>query len=288
MIYIVQKSIRVNEAMNKPPYFISSIAMIAVMLTVTISPKELNAQESGAQEPKLYLPTVDENAPEPEKSYKVNYVELYLPIGQVSYADPETWTNNKYYGLGFRVVELHDVIGTFFDYELGFTNMATSDIDGLKRKSNYEKFGIGFTFNQNQSGTTLFFGLGVGFINVLHSVEGKASWGAPESETESDEVYETRIIYQNYTPLLPVLLLSGGGLPQESGVYLHVEIGLKIKNRHRLSFYFQPIDEGTLAARNDTSYNTNQSQPNDNYYYADIPDRIVESMAGFRYSYIFE
>ncbi len=275
--------------MKKPSYLTLFLVVFAVMLTTIQAPKEINAQEINAQEtdadePQLYLPTVDENAPEPEKRYKVNYVELYLPVGQVSYADPETWTNNKYYGLGFRVTEINSDIDLYFDYELGFTNSATSDIDGLKRKSNYEKFAVGFIANQNQSDTTLFFGLGVGFINVLHSVEGQAAWRAPES----DEIYETRITYQNYTPLLPFVLLGGGGLPQEIGVYLHVEIGLKIKNRHRLSFYYQPIDEGTLAARNDTSYNTNQLQPNDNYYYGEIPDSIVESMAGFRYSYIFE
>ncbi|MCH9844079.1 MAG: hypothetical protein K0U39_01085 [Alphaproteobacteria bacterium] len=266
--------------MNKLTHIpINISALLFFIASFVLSTHQATAQEIETDLPqlyelKLYQPIVDE---------KGFHSYTYIPVGQVSYADPELWANNEYYGFGFRFAELYAVAGAFVDYELGATNAVTSQIDGLNRRSDYEKFGVGVIFNQNQSGTSLFFGFGGGLINVSHSVKGEAAWGAPES----DEVYDNQVIYQNYTPLLPFLLLNGV-IPDSTGLYFHVEIGLKIKNRHILSFYFQPIHEGTLAARNNVYYNNASTEPNDNYYYGEIPEKIVESMAGFRYSYVFD
>ncbi len=256
------------------------LVRLLFIASFAFSAHHANAQETGADEPQLYQPIVDENAPEPDALEPEEYYEeISLSFGQISYANPELWNNNGFYSLAWRYA--NHFKSTFIDLEIAVTETQLSSVDGLTRRSNYEKLGYGIIFNKGNTATAFFSEFGLGFIKTKHYVHGSTTWRAPES----DEKYEHQVTYENAGPLLS----SFYGNIYNAGFYFHAAFGIKIKNRHKLSFYIHPIYEGPLAVRSstDSELRHNNEQENTSYYYGEIPDKIVEGMAGFRYSYIF-
>ncbi len=252
MIYIVPKSIRINNTMKKPPYLISTIVMFTVMLTTIIS----HAHETDAND------DITESKNQPSD-------EIFTSLANVSYAKPE-WNNNEYFSIGFRTyyTDLETQLRFYLDFELGGTTENTSPIDGLTRNSLYEKIGTGYVFNKGRAETTLFTELGFGLINIQHYVEGVAAWRSPES----DEIYHDRVVYQN----------SGGFLIRDSGSYFHIAAGVRIKKHHKLTLYIDYVNDGPLSARN---IQTTDYPDETYYYYGEIPQGITEHIIGLRYSF---
>ncbi|MCH9845657.1 MAG: hypothetical protein K0U39_09145 [Alphaproteobacteria bacterium] len=240
-----------------------------LLLTVTISPHEINAQETGANQSITGKSTIDDVI----TVKSTRYQEISTSLGHVSYADPELWNNDQYYSIGFRFVTEQERRTGFFDFNAATTNSSTSPIDGLTRQSQYQKFIFGFASNKNKAATRFFLEYGVGLIKTKHFVQGIAAWRSPES----DKIYPHQIIYENAGPFFV----------NDAGGFVHVEFGMRVQNRHKFSLYIQPIIEGKLTARADIFYGKNDGdKPDKNYYYGEIPDTIVNGMVGFRYSYI--
>ncbi len=257
----------VNEAMKK----LSSISIKPFALILFIASLALPAHQANAQEVDIYQPEINEEAIDEVRAVKsTEYTEISTSLGYVSYTDPETWNNNTSYSVAFRDVSKGIYETTYIEFEMAETLSATSDIDGFRRNSSYQKLGFGVIGNESNAPTTFFSSFGLGFIRTKHYVRGVNAWRYPES----DEIYDDTIIYQN----------SGLVISDDAGVYVHFGLGIKIKNRHKLSFYIDPIIEGALSARSDVhDANNNEGL----YYYGSIPRQIVNGMAGFRYSYIF-
>ncbi len=243
-----------------------------------LNAQELNAQELNAQE--LNAQENDDTTQPYDYHYHADatrYIEIYTSFGNAYNADPETWNNDNYYAIGFRFAnqdkDYRFADATYFGFELAETSKAISPIDGLTRQSAYLKLGGGWIYNNTAAPTSSFVELGLGFITTAHFVQGEAAWKSPESE----EIYHHQVAYEN----------RGIAISDDTGVYLHFGLGVKIKNRHKLSLYISPVYEGRLSARSIVDNNEDGSQP-ESYYYGEIPDRILYGMAGFRYSYIFQ
>ncbi|MCH9853650.1 MAG: hypothetical protein K0U45_09125 [Alphaproteobacteria bacterium] len=249
--------------MKKQTHIPSKISALLFFIASFASPaNQVNAQEIGAD--------------------KSNILEISTSLAHIAYADPETWNNSISYSLALRLINQSDDNDNFFvdveivQFDIGGTNDNNSPIDGLTRNSLYKKIGAGSIFNKTRAETTFFLAFGVGVITFKHYIEGVAAWRYPESNKR----YHHRIIYE-----------------AETGAYMHVEVGFKIQNRHKLSFYITPVLEGRLTASNASDYRTDPDPFEQNstpynhqvnpYPYASIPDKIINGMAGFRYSYVF-
>ncbi|MCH9845656.1 MAG: hypothetical protein K0U39_09140 [Alphaproteobacteria bacterium] len=256
--------------MKKPLHTpIKIFALLLFIASFGFSAQQANAQETGTYQPETNDEVIDEVIAVKSTKYK----EISTSSGHVFYADPELWNNDQYYSIGFRFVVEQEKITGFFDFNATATHSATSPIDGLTRQSQYQKFIFGFSFEENRAATRFFLEYGVGLIKTRHSVQGVAAWRS----SESDEIYPHQIIYENAGPFFV----------NDAGGFVHVEFGMRVQNRHKFSLYIQPIIEGTLTARAGTSYGKNDGdEPGKNYYYGEIPDKIVNGMVGFRYSYI--
>ena len=248
------------------PAPIKIFALILCIASFALPVHQVNAQET-----EIYQPKINENAIRAVKSTR--YEEISTSLGNVFYADPTLWNNDQYNSIGYRFVIEQDGITGFFDFNIATTNSKTSPIDGLRRQSSYQKFIAGTSFEKNRAPTRFYVEYGFGLIKTRHSVQGNAAWRS----SESDETYGNQIIYENAGPFLI----------SDAGVFAHLEFGIRVQNLHKFSLYIQPIIEGTLTARADTSYGKNDGdEPGDNYYYGEIPDEIINGMIGFRYSYI--
>ena len=252
--------------MQKPPYFIFPIKPFALLIfiaSLAFPAHQVNADNSATGEAEINDEAID-------KKEETSYLEVSTSLGYIFYTDPEKWNNNTSYSVAWRHVSTDKYGTTYIEFELVETLLATSKIDGLTRNSSYQKIGFGEIYNKSNAPTTFFLSFGMGFINTRHRVQGFAAWQAPVS----DEVYVDTVIYQN----------TGFSISTDSGGYVHLGLGVKINNRHKLSLYIEPILEGAIAARSDVDDANNE----DLYYYGSIPRRIVNGMVGFRYSYIFE
>ncbi|MCH9845660.1 MAG: hypothetical protein K0U39_09160 [Alphaproteobacteria bacterium] len=195
------------------------------------------------------------------------YGELSISSGSMIYTQPETRNHDGYSAVALREYDAsaEGKCCTIFEMEFATTRTETSNSDGLTRKDEYFKTGFGYLFNQSPTPTTFFSTLGTGIIIFNHNVKGVDRW-----RSDSDMRYDDNIIYQ------------------DTNFYLQVEFGLKMQNRHTLSFYYiKPILQQNLIAK-DTS-GSFLGDPlvggvNDSVA---AQGNIVEGMAGFRYSFHF-
>ncbi len=265
----------------KEPLYIS-IKIFALILfiasfalpTHSAHAQEISTDKSTKSEAEINQDAIDEAI---DKKEETSYNEISTSLGYVSYTDPTLWNNNTSYAVALRHVSTDKYGATYIEFEMAETLPTTSDVDGFRRNSSYQKLGFGEIYNKSNAPTTFFLSFGMGFINTRHRVQGVAAWQAPAS----DEIYDDTVIYQN----------TGFSLSTDSGGYVHLGLGVKINNRHKLSLYIEPILEGAIAARsdiNDNNDNENLYNNEDLYYYGSIPRQIVNGMAGFRYSYIFQ
>ncbi len=234
--------------------------------------QEINSQESDAQESEAQETDAQEsdanktNKRKKKKEYATHH-EISTSSGQIFYDEPELW-DNRYYSVAWRhVTQYEDGTIDYIGFEAAETLNHTSDIDGLTRRSSYQKVSFGWVFNKSNAPTTSFFELGFGLLKSRHYVKGVAAWN-PNSETR----YYQQTVYENRG----IIYLG------DTGLLAHFELGVKIQNRHRLSLYIQPMFEGDFTARNTTNY-----QEEGSHYYGSLPQEIANGMAGFRYSYLF-
>ncbi len=264
---------------------IKIFARLLFITSFALSANQTNAQDIGADDIAIDQPEINGEATDDttlsydyryQREYR-HYIEIYTSLGHASYVNPHLWNNNDYYALGIRFIteDAEDDSTTREDYtevEYGETLSKNSPIDGLTRQSVALKFGFGWIFNKKPAATSSFAEFGLGFIAASHFVQGEAAWKSPASE----EVYYHQVAYE-----------SAFGLSTNPGIYFHAGYGIKIKNRHRLSFYITPVIEGTISVRGIT-YNDKNNMQSESYYYGAIPKQILYGMAGVRYSYIFQ
>ena len=73
-------------------------------------------------------------------------------------------------------------------------------------------------------------------------------------------------------------------LYEKYGLYVQAEIGMKIKNRHKLYLYYiQPFAQKGRTAKDASPTFLGATGPT-NHSVAPSPDEIVEGIVGFRYS----
>ncbi len=267
---------------------LSSISIKISALIISIASFSLPAQQANAQEIGADSNTNDKTTTSYDYRYQAEstkYFEIYTSFGNAYNADPETWDNNDFYAIGVRfanqdathiMTNQSDLGGNFgnesyLELEYAETSRVISPIDGLTRKSTYGKIGTGWVYTNTAAPTSSFVEWGLGIITVSHSVEGEAAWQSPASETRSYQ----KVAYEN----------RGMTFSNNPGIYVHAGYGIRIKNRHKLTFYITPVLEGTLSVRA-TTYNDEDNSQSESYY-GTIPSQIFYGMAGFRYSYIF-
>ncbi len=214
------------------------------------------------------------NAEEEKKAYRA-YQEISVSSGHISYAEPETWNNSQYSSVSLRDInQVNNHISFFLNLEATETSGQPSDIDGLIRTSDYQKFGFGYIFNASKERTTFFIELGVGLIGFQHYIEE----GDDTLQYSENATSEYRVVYENG-------LLRN----DKSGAYLHIAFGIKIKDRHKLAFYIQPVSEGTfevIGNPREYSSSADDNATNETDNFSPVPDKIVNGMVGIRYSLI--
>ncbi|MCH9853651.1 MAG: hypothetical protein K0U45_09130 [Alphaproteobacteria bacterium] len=207
------------------------------------------------------LPAIHANAQE------TLYRELSISSGNMIYTQPETRNHDGYSAVAWREYDAsaEGKCCTFSDTEFARTRTETSNSDGLTRKDEYFKMGFGYLFNQSPTPTTFFSTLGTGIIWFAHNVKGVNRW-----RSDSDMRYDDNILYE------------------ELNFYLQVEFGLKMQNRHTLSFYYiKPILQQNLIARNTSDSFLGIALTGGVNDSVAAQGNIVDGMVGFRYSYIF-
>ncbi|MCH9853649.1 MAG: hypothetical protein K0U45_09120 [Alphaproteobacteria bacterium] len=151
-----------------------------------------------------------------------------------------------------------------FETEYAVIEKDKSNIDGLSRSSNHAKIGLGWIFNKSLTDTTSFVQFGGGYFSVTHNISGITAWNG----ADADNRYYDSINYDS------------------QGFYLNFETGIRIKNRHKLSFYISPVFyQKPLKAERFPSQTSHQE---DIYQHHSIPKHIINGMVGFRYSILFQ
>ncbi|MCH9853652.1 MAG: hypothetical protein K0U45_09135 [Alphaproteobacteria bacterium] len=231
---------------------VNIFVLLLFITSFALSIQHANAQEIGAQTE--------------QKKYRA-YQEISVSSGNISYAEPDLWNNADYSSIAIRDInQVNDYVSFFVNLEAAETNGPPSAIDGLVRTSDYQKVGFGYIFNATTQKTTSFMELGVGLIGFQHYIE------------ETDKAGNYRVVYENG-------IFRNGN----TGGYLHVAFGIRINDRLKLSFYAQAVEEGTLEGKGSTSnpvLSDNDANENDKQRPPIPPKKIVNGMAGVRYSLI--
>ncbi|MCH9845655.1 MAG: hypothetical protein K0U39_09135 [Alphaproteobacteria bacterium] len=246
--------------MNKPLHTPKIFILFIFMTSFAFSAHHANAQEAGANQSRTSESKINQEAVGSGDEEETDIIKLHrevaLSLGNMLYTQPETRNNDEYYSLLWRLfVQTNEGGRLFFftDLEFASTPSDISDVDGLTREDQYLKLGGGYSFNKTSAPTTFFSSLGAGIITFEHHVKGVAAW-YPASDTRSFQ----NIIYENY------------------GIYLEAELGFKLQNRHKLSFYYiHSIPQQNLKARDNVHYSVA------------VPDEIINGIVGFRYSFLF-
>ncbi|MCH9845658.1 MAG: hypothetical protein K0U39_09150 [Alphaproteobacteria bacterium] len=234
---------------------IRTFALFIFIASFTLSANHANAQEREAR------------AEDPFKGlifteHLSNYLEIGVATGNLIYAPSETRNDDGYNSLFVRTfLTLNDKkCCLFIDTEAAYSRTETSEVDGLTRQDQFGTIGVGYVFNKEPKQTTSFYTLSTGLLFFNHFVRGNAAWN-PESDALSDE----QILYEKY------------------GLYVQAEIGMKIKNRHKLYLYYiHPFAQQGSTAKNASPTFLGANGPV-NHSVA-VPDEIVEGIVGFRYS----
>ncbi len=251
---------KVDKKMNKASHIPIKISALILLIALFVLPiQQAIAQEIDA---KQTPPTEEDRLEDARKKSMKSYIELSQSSGHVSYTHPELWNNNHYKSYAFRFIgELYKGNAYFINIEFADTNDGISDIDGLIRQSDYTKAGFGRIFNKSPARTTIFAQYEIGYMTAYHNIEGTTAWRAPEY----DRGYYASVIHHN------------------DSIYLQIELGIKIKNYHKLSVYYtNPILQATTSVT-DNADNNSWGNPGDAgpFYH-----NIVNDMVGFRYSLI--